>query len=336
MVNNANMNLLYRVKKFIQTHTLIARGDTILVGVSGGADSIVLARILTELRHELGFQLHIAHFNHQLRQSSARDQKFVEQFANELHLPFTSGTWKGSKSPRNGSLENLARQKRLTFLIDVAKKTKAQSIALAHNQNDLAETILMRMIRGAGLQGSRGILAKRTLYGKTFIRPLLETPRIEIERYLKSNRLKFQTDPTNTQTKFFRNKIRLHLLPTLQKNYNPNIVKVLSNLATNVTIDYDYLEKQTKKILKSIATYSKQNKSIKINTLKLLNQHPAIQHMIFRKCIERVKEDVLSFDLTHIQAIDDLIKNRPMRFEVHLPTSITIKKLSTRILINKK
>ena len=330
------MNLPQKVKKYIKTHRLIHRGDTIILGVSGGADSVALTHILWRLQHELGVRLHIAHFNHGLRRGAKADQKFVEHLSRMLNVPCTTGLWKGSKTPPHGSLEDLGRQKRLEFFIHLAKKIKAQKIALAHTQNDLAETVLMRLLRGAGLQGTRGILPKRELHGMTFIRPLLDTQRPEIEKYLKSHKLKFRRDPTNAQIKFLRNKIRLELLPLLQKKYNPNTIGALSNLAQNLTLDYDYLETQTKKILKKTAVFSRPNsrrRTAKINLSILSRQHPAIQRMIIRKCIEYVRKDSLSINLNHMRAIENLIKNQPVSTRILLPNDIIIKKMNKIISI---
>ena len=320
------MDFISKVRHFVGTHRLFHRGDTIIVGVSGGPDSVALIHILNRLRFEMGLQLHMAHFNHHLRPSAGTDQKFVEQLARRLNVPLTVGHWPRPQSIRKGSLEERAREKRFDFLRRLALKINAQSIALAHTQNDLAETVLMRILRGAGLQGLRAILPARTIEGVEIIRPLLTVTRGDIENYLKKNKLSFRTDPTNRQTQYFRNKIRLKLLPLLEKEYNKNIRSVLANVSEIVTADYDFLEEEASRYFSRTAHYSPRRKTIKFPTTAFLKLHPAMKRMLLRMSIERLKGDTKRLTAYHFSEIEELLDCRPVQSVVHLPQELRIRK----------
>ncbi len=218
------MPIVLKIKSFIQQHHLCAKGNSVIVGVSGGSDSVGLLTILNELKHELGISLIVAHYNHQLRKDSKLDQALVQQYAEKLNLPFVTENSKKLRKNSKGSLEDLARQERLKFFNKISLRFKTRVIALAHTQDDLAETVLMRLIRGSGLYGLRAILPKRTIQGMSVIRPLLEISKKEILAYLKIKKIPFKEDSTNRQKIYFRNLVRLELLPLLKKKYNPNIV----------------------------------------------------------------------------------------------------------------
>src|SRR3989338_4895955 len=239
------MNLMHRLRKDILSANSFDRGDTVIIGASGGPDSTALTHILHALQYEIGFHLHIAHYNHNLHRQSGRNQKFVEKLAEELNVPCTTQMWRHPHRRKKGSLEDAARQRRLQFLNHLAKRIGARAVVLAHTKDDLAETVLMRILRGTGLQGLRGILPQRELNGVCFVRPLLNVSKEEILTFLKKKKITYCTDPTNIQKKFFRNKVRLQLLPLLASGYNRNIKELLTNLADNINTDYSYLESRS-------------------------------------------------------------------------------------------
>ncbi|MDP8213287.1 MAG: tRNA lysidine(34) synthetase TilS, partial [Candidatus Zapsychrus exili] len=286
-------------------------------------------------QYKYGIKLHVAHFNHNLRKTSARDQKFVENFAKKLNLKFSSKTWNNAQSIKKGSVEEKAREKRFDFFIKLAKKSKANSVMLAHNENDLAETVLMRILRGAGLQGLSGILSKRTIGGCTFIRPLLNVKRKEIESYIKKNKLSNIEDPTNKQKKFFRNKIRHDLLPLLKNKYNKNIEDVLLGICENSSADYLYIEDKARKVLNKISSFkiNTKNKAIRIDLKSLIKQPPAIKKMVLRLSILRIKGSMNAITLSHIKEIESLMQVRPDKSVVSLPKNISVEKSSGTLTI---
>ena len=168
-----------------------------IVGVSGGADSMALLLALSRLRHDLGVQLHAAHFNHRYRPEASRDERFVTGWCKRFNVPLTVGCRKGGRIRRLS--EDDARQMRFEFLVKLAGRLSAQSVALGHTRNDLAETVLMRLMRGSGLYGLRAILPRRSIDGTIFVRPLMDVDRFDVEGYLKIKKTPFCTDATNSQ-----------------------------------------------------------------------------------------------------------------------------------------
>lgn len=330
------MLIISKTKKYISSNNLITPGETIIIGVSGGKDSVTLAHLLSKIQYDLDIHLHIAHYNHNLRKDSKTDQTFVEEFAKKLNIPFSTDTWKNSRATKKGSIEERARKQRLKFFSKVAKQYRSKKIVLAHTEDDLAETVLMHILRGSGLNGMRGILPKRKINGLTFIRPLLESSRKEIEYYIKKNKLSFRNDSTNNQSIFYRNKIRLNLLPIIEKQYSQNIKHLLANLSKNISSDFHYLELQTKKAFKKYAKVSPNNKCIKFDLNKLQDQHIAIKRMLLRFSIELLTGTTNRLTHKHIIEIEELLLKRPNKAIVNLPGNIIIQKSLTILSITLK
>ncbi len=298
------MKLNQTVLSFIRHHQLIKAGDRVVVAVSGGADSIALAHLLIKARAQLGIQLYLAHYNHRLRKSADVDQRFVEQFANRLQVPLAVGV--RADALKAGLMpEDEARKLRLNFLIQTARRLKAHSIALAHTENDLAETVLMRLIRGAGLYGLRGILTMRDMQGVSFVRPLIQVKRASIEAYLKEQGQVFRTDNTNLKPVYLRNKIRLNLLPSLAQGYNPNITSVLTDIASIAQEDYDFLFQEAQKRFKENVVRKKQ--TVKIALAKISREHPAMQRLLIRMMYESLTQDSSAPTFAHMRAVGDLL-----------------------------
>ncbi len=320
--------ILDKVKKTIKRYNLIGKGDKILLGVSGGPDSVAMLYLLKSLKKELKINLHVAHLDHMLRNDSYKDKEFVERLARNLKIPVTLAEINIKELAKTGSLEEIARNARLGFLFKVAQDIKAGKIALGHNLDDQAETVLMRIIRGAGLCGLSGILPKRNMAGYQVIRPLLEVRRSEIEAFLKRKKIRPRIDISNLEDIYFRNKIRNKLLPLLEKEYNKNIKAVLSNTAQSLGCDYDYLTNVAKRKMKQPKT--------KLDLNKLIKLHPAIRRLILRMSIARVKGDTRRITFTHIKELEDLIVNRPINSIVDLPKGISVVKKKNHLSFYRK
>jgi len=317
--------------KFLETidkYGLIKKGDKVLVAVSGGPDSMALLLKLFSLKDKLSLTLHIAHLDHGLRRNSGQDALFVRKWAAKLKLPFTIKRLNHPKIKVKGSVEEFFRQHRLKFLIQTAKTIKADTVALGHNLDDQAETVLMRLLRGAGLSGLSGISNRRLMQKVVFIRPLLETTRSSIDRFLKNKRISPRLDSTNNQDIFFRNKIRHHLLPLLKKKYSPNLLELLSNLAQTSSSDYEYLEE--------IARRSLKGSSRRLNLGKLRKLHPAIMRLKLRQGIASVQGDTRRINFQHIKELEDLILSRPSGSIVNLPKGICAEKTRNSLLFYKR
>lgn len=307
--------ILEKVENTIRRYCLIHKNDKMVIGVSGGPDSVVLLYVLNSLKKEFKLSLYVAHLDHGLRKDSPKDAEFVKKLAGKLKLPVTIGKVDVKALAKKGSLEEVARNARLEFLFKVARRVKAKKIALGHNLDDQAETVLMRILRGTGLYGLAGILPKRKISGFEIIRPLIEVRRRGIEAFLKRKKIKARIDASNLEDIYFRNKIRNQLLPLLEKEYNKNIKEALSNLAESAGYDYDYLSR--------IAKCCAGRQPARLNLGRFLRLHPAIQRLLLRLGIAKVKGDTRRIVFQHIKELEDLVFNRPINSIVDLPKGVS-------------
>ena len=225
-----------RVQNTVQKFTLWQPGETFVVGVSGGPDSLCLLDVLFVLSQKHSFTLHIAHVNYHLRgDASDLDQALVEAAAARYGLACSLFSYKpGTKTPSEERLRDV----RYTFFEKLRQQTQATSIVVAHNQDDQAETLLLRLLRGAGLSGLAAMRPKNN----HLIRPLIEMSRADIETYLKERGIVSRTDTSNTDPHYFRNRIRHELLPFLEENFQPQARKLLAETALLLGDDYALLE----------------------------------------------------------------------------------------------
>ena len=307
-----------KFKETIKKHNLIQRNDKILVGVSGGPDSLALLLQLFSLKSKLGLTLHIVHLDHGLRKDSGSDALFVKRWGEKLNLDVTIKQLICPQIKAKGSLEEFFREERISFFIQTAKRVKADKIALGHNLDDQAETVLMRLLRGTGLSGLAGMSLLRKLKGMIFIRPLLETSRYEIDKYLKRRKIKPRIDSTNREDLYFRNKLRHHLIPLLKSKYNRKIVEVLANLAQSVAYDYEYLDQ--------VAARSAKGNILHLNIEKIIKLHPAILRLKIRQSISYLQGDTRRIGFVHIKEIEELLNQRPTGSIVDLPKGISVQK----------
>jgi len=307
--------------KFLETikkYGLLDKRDKVLVGVSGGPDSLALLLLLNSLKKKWELSLHIAHMDHMLRPGSHKDAAFVKKLGEKLDIPVTIKSINLKSRHIKGSLEELAREARLDFLIKLARQIRADKIALGHNLDDQAETVLMRLLRGTGLSGLSGISAKRNIRGAIFIRPLLETRRQEIESFLKRKKIRPRIDPTNKEDIFMRNRIRHSLIPLLKSKYNKNITELLANLAESISYDYEYLD--------AVARLSLKGSKLRLNAKKALSLHPALLRLKIRQTIAHLQGDTRRITFQHIREIEDLLAMRPDGSVVDLPKGISVQK----------
>lgn len=228
-----------RVAHFCKSRRLFEEGERILLAVSGGLDSMALL----ETFWRLGVPCCVAHLDHMLRGESAEDARFVVQQAEKRGMPVEAGRIDVAKRREEAgvSIETAAREARLAFLKAAAEKVGADKIALAHHQDDLAETVLMRLLRGAGAGGIAGMAPRRGRW----IRPFLETPRAEIERFALDNGVPYRGDPTNADEAHLRNWTRHTALPVLRER-NPQISRALANAARTLAAENDLLNEMAR------------------------------------------------------------------------------------------
>jgi len=243
--------LKQKVIEAIKKYNLIESGDTVIIGVSGGPDSICLLHILNSIKESLNFKIYVAHVNHMIRKEAEEETNYVQEFCKNIGVEcFTKNVdvLKMAEQEKKGT-EEMGRDIRYEFFDDIMKKSNANKIATAHNNNDKIETIIMNILRGSGLPGLKGIEPIRD--GK-YIRPLINIERTEIEDYCKKNRLNPKYDKSNNENNYTRNKIRNIIMPYIKEEFNPNIMKTLNRLSTVATEEDEYLNQITKQTYEEI------------------------------------------------------------------------------------
>ena len=308
--------MLSRVREYILRHHLLQAGDRVGMAVSGGADSVALLRLLCGLKDDLGIVLTVVHFHHGIRGMEAdADQQFVSALAKQTGLGdsiyLDSGNAPAYALSHKVSLETAAREMRDAFFRKLIQGKKLEKIATAHTMDDQAETVLMRLIRGAGTRGLAGIHPEHR--DSQIIRPLLGLRRTEIESYLKSLSQDWREDASNRDPKHTRNRIRHELLPLLARDYNPGIVETLARSAEVSRSEDEYWEQQVKQLLplvllpgkpvrgggRAVSTGS-QPGTAGLSMDALLRQPPALRRRLLRAAAESLD---IALDSEHVEEV---------------------------------
>lgn len=283
-----------KVYDTIKKYELIKNGNTIVIGVSGGPDSMALLNVLYCLNESkrINCKLIVAHINHGIRKEADEETEYVKDFCISKNIPCYIKTEKVEELAKKQKIgtEEAGRKLRYSFFEEIAKKVNAHKIVTAHNANDNAETVLMNIIRGSGTSGLKGIEVKRD---NRYIRPLIKCKREEIEEYCSKNKLNPKQDKTNNENIYTRNKIRNKLIPYLEENFNPNIILSLNRLSELAYSDNEYIEKQTEKVYEDIK----------------------IEEHLGNEDIQRQDEIIL--DLKKFNAQETVIKNRLVLYTIN-------------------
>lgn len=311
-----------KVINTIIKNNLIEKGDNILVGVSGGPDSMALLYVLREAKRKIDFNLYVAHVNHGVRGKEAdEDEEYVREVSDKLGIPFYSIKVDMSKYAKENKLseEEAGREIRYSFFRQVLSQIGNGKIAVAHNKNDQAETLMMRFIRGTGLDGLKGMDYKNG----DVIRPLLDVSRDEIERYIKENNIEVRIDKTNFKPIYSRNKIRLELIPFIKENFNENFIDTIYRTSRLMAVDSDFLNKFALEKYEQMIHKETKNKII-INREKFLDQHDSIKSRILRIAIEKLLGHIKGIEEKHIYDAINLVFNNNTGKRIHLPKNIQI------------
>ncbi len=316
------------ILKTIKKYDLIQDGDKIVLGVSGGPDSICMLDILNKLKQKMNFEICVAHINHGIRSNANIDEKYVINFCEKIGIKcyvLNTDIKKYALDNKMG-LEESGRKVRYEYFNEIMKKTNSNKIAIAHNKNDNVETIILNILRGSGPSGLKGILPKNGYY----IRPLIEIERVDIEKYTEN--LNPRHDESNDENEFSRNKIRNIVIPFIKKEFNPNIIETITRLSDLISEESEYLNMETEKIYNDILIeenleidvynneiMSKINSDSKTKTLedigqtlnvkldlkKFNTQYPVIQKRIILYSINKLFKTTRGIEKIHI---DDVIK----------------------------
>ena len=295
--------IIKKVKQTIIDNHLVDKDDCLVLGLSGGPDSVSLLHILNALKDEMGFSLKAYHVNHMIRGSEADDdERYAKDLCEALGIPFDSVQIDIPALVRkNGeSVEECARKERQKALLSFAEKFPNSKVVLAHNLDDQAETVMLRLLRGTGVHGLSGMEYKRA---DGVIRPLLDVKREEIEKFCEENNIKAHTDSTNRQTEYLRNNVRIELLPKLSE-INPNIKECLVRLASASREDDEYLQKIAEKW---VLENCKITETIEIDSKKLLALDKAIFQRVIKLAFARIGlcEDIAA---VHINALRTVLE----------------------------
>jgi tRNA(Ile)-lysidine synthase len=303
-------SLLKRLGAFSDRYGLLPSGATIVVAVSGGPDSLCLLHLLRRLAPQRQLRLHVAHLDHQLRPESADDAAFVAQIAAAWALPVTLGyepIATIARSRRMG-IEATARAVRSDFLTATARAVGADAIALGHTADDQAETVVLRLLRGAGPSGLAAMRPKRPAEAPEacsnsapimLIRPLLETTRAEVESYCAERLLTPRYDSSNESPIFTRNRVRGYIIPLL-KTYNPAIIATLGRTARVCAEEDDLLNTLAAQAWDDIAQVNVED--VQFDRQRLTQLHPALQRRLFRKAAQMLVAEA-ELEAKHIDMI---------------------------------
>ena len=321
------------------------RGLTLAAGVSGGPDSTALLHCLLRLRDQHRFHIHVAHLNHDFRgQEADDDAAHVADLADALGLPATVEKWDPEEFRRrhpervSSSFEDLAREMRYEFLAGVAKTVGAAAVVVGHTADDQAETVLLHILRGAGLHGLAG-MAELSAWpwterseGLMLFRPLLTVGSEDTLAYCRQLGVDTREDSGNSLLRFTRVKVRQQLMPELAAKYNPRIRDALGRLARTAALELDYLEVEVKRTWESLALEAGGDVHLELPALSKL--HPALQTHLLRRAYSRVKGDSRRLQETHlIQMVELAARNKTGR-AVSLPGGVTAHRTHTSLVLS--
>lgn len=294
------------VLKTIETYNLIEMNDKIVIGVSGGPDSICLLHVLYGLKEKLGIEIVVAHVNHMLRDVADLETEYVQSFCKKLGIECyvkKADILEISKTQKKGT-EEVGRQVRYDFFDEVAKKTNSNKIATAHNSNDRAETVILNILRGSGLSGLKGI---EPIRDNKYIRPLINTDRQDIENYCNDNKLEPKYDKTNNENIYTRNKVRNTVIPYIKKEFNPNIIKTINRLSSLATEENEYLQAITKQEFENLLIEKTENIILDLHKFNSLNL--VIKRRLILYTINEVLHTTNGIEKVNIDDIIKLCKN---------------------------
>jgi tRNA(Ile)-lysidine synthase len=316
--------LLRQLQRTIHEYRMLEGTRTLLVAVSGGPDSVAMLHALHQLRAIFPVTLVVAHLDHRLRLDAAADARFVEGMAADLGVPCVSASVDVPAYQRRHKLspEDAGRRVRYAFLERTAAEQGAERIAVGHTADDQAETVLMRLFRGTGLQGLRGISPVRG----AIIRPLIRLHRQDILAFLKAQGIPFREDPTNQQRHYRRNRIRLDLLPLLQQGFNPRIVEALCRTAELLADDEAALRAAAQQALEAARIHGLPGE-VRLR-IDVVTPFPlALQRRVLRAALEEAAGHGRDFTHRHIAAMLGLLQRRDGRKWLALPGGMVVERV---------
>ena len=305
------------VYSYLKNKLNLKVNDTVVVAVSGGPDSMCLLSLLTILKEEIDINVVCAHVNHNVREESAYEKSFVEEYCNNYGIVFE---YMKIKEYGDDNFHNEARSKRYTYFNTIMEKYGAKYLMTAHHADDLIETILMRIVRGSTLRGYSGFSKVIKMEKYNIIRPLIAISKEKIFTYCKNNKIKYVQDKSNNKDVYTRNRFRKYIVPLFKKE-NPTVEKKFINFS-NTLLEYDdYINKDVNKVMDNI--YS--------NRILNLVEYKPLHNLIKTKIINNILETIYQDDLMlitnmHVELIKELIESKRPNVYVYLPNNIRVVK----------
>lgn len=333
------MDLKYKVMQYIKKQHMLNHGDHIVVGLSGGADSVCLLLVLAQLREEYHFTLHAVHVNHRIRGVEAdNDQVFSEELCKKWNVPCSVVTKDVPALAKSLGLteEEAGRNVRYQAFTHLAETLEQQKnvtdqvkIAVAHHKNDQAETMLHHLCRGTDVAGLAGISPMR---GR-IIRPLLCVTRGEIEKYLKASKQSYQMDSTNLSEEYTRNRIRRQIVPHLEEFINPNAVEHMAMAAESLGQVADFLEQTSRQIYEETVRVTVEGAVLDLPIFQ--KHHPVMKRWVIKKILEELSGTHKNIEKTHIMSTVALA-DRQVGKQISLPYGMTVWREHDRLCFQKK
>jgi len=320
--------MIDRVLSFIQTKQMLSPGDKVVLGVSGGPDSMALWEIMQEIAGFMRLELIIAHVNHGLRPEADEEEEYVRSLAKERKVKafFYKVDVKERARQSKSSVETAARQERYAFFARVLEETGAARIATAHHRDDVAETVLLHLLRGSGIRGLRGIMP----INNRIIRPLLILTKGEILDFLAQKKVKFFIDKSNNDPVYLRNRIRHELIPWLQAEYNPAIIESLNQLADIAREENEAMEKITGNLWKE-ALLEKNTEAITLKTDALKGMELAFKRRIILKALTEIG-GYAGWNLLDVERVIAMLNQTGSRRIIKLRKGIRVNKVYDKII----
>jgi len=339
---SARHDMETRFAGVIDEGRLFGRDESVLVAVSGGADSVALLNLLHAINAQEGWslKLHVAHLNHQLRGTDAdNDAAFVEGMAQQLRVAYTIETadMRARSQAEGVSIEQAGRLGRLEFYERVCLRYGIKALAVAHNADDNAETILHRIIRGTGIRGLVGIKPRRSIRAGSeirIVRPLLGFSRAEIEEYLRDRGIGFCHDITNDSNAFTRNRIRNEILPLLREKFNPQVSEALLRLAGQARGLDEYLREVSERALESLII-EHDSRHLVLHCPSLIQKPRVIRMELVRQAVLRMGIGERNLSYGHLSTVVDLAGQEVGGKGVDLPEGLHVSRRYSRLVFER-
>ena len=330
------LELVEKIRRYIEQNSLIEAGDKVLAAVSAGLDSMVLLELLHRLSGPLEFTLSVAHFDHGLRgEQGAQECELVRRKCEALALPFQSGSAGRSllEASYGENIQKAARIARYAFLHDCARKTGCSRIATGHHRDDQAETVLMRLIKGSGLVGLAGI--QPSSCSGRLIRPLLAASRAELEEFAGENEIAWAEDPTNVTEKYLRNRLRHRLIPGIEKKYDPDFSENLVRLGEEAALFRRFLDDRTRELQqKGLAAVNED--AVEIDCNGAAEQPLLLRRHLIRQAVFDLTRGELILSGRPLNAVERLVSCGLSGKRLDLPRGLTAYREFDLVRITRK